>query len=324
MSEVYALDRLGEIFARTECLHVDWARAGGILAEMGVTTVTSGVCGEVMGGHYTVVNFQPGAKRATALLSELVPGRGAGPVGAPTDFPFLETLLRRRHMRSPLGIRPELWRGLPDVEAQMEGGVQADLLRLQQRGVEGTAKLTEAYVTEHRGSQYVAKQPLSYRGETDVSMPFADRALLNYATALSPSAKLLNSLNREMLRKHAPEPCSHSTAATLVPASWPIAAQETSRFTRRLYEHGRWRLNSLTRGVVPHPQFGWWEYGFLRDGTVLNAMLDDLRADLWDKAAVRSRIAANTNRTGANAWRSETSLLAQQLVRMTSIDLMLR
>jgi hypothetical protein len=67
------------------------------------------------------------------------------------------------------------------------------------------------------------------------------------------------------------------------------------------------------------PPVGWWDWEFLRNGVTLNAIVDDLEVDLWDRKALRQRIAnLQVNRA------ESIGQLMQRLFIIYTADLMLR
>jgi len=180
-------------------------------------------------------------------------------------------------------------------------------------------ELVEAFVTEQRGTQYINAQILSCRANLDVTMPYTDRALLALSTRIPVKTKIHNTLNRAMLARHVPGLLRFPCSATLVPARAPVVAQELSRLVRRKLDDSRWRLYFSSRGRLPQPRLGWGNFEFLRTGRVLNALADDLRADVWDRRAIRDRIAAVTPLES----RGSVHRLSFQLMRIYAVDRML-
>jgi asparagine synthetase B (glutamine-hydrolysing) len=322
-AEAFALDHLERAFARTESLDGQWAQASQTLADMGVGCITCGLYGEIIGGHHGFIRLLRGYKQLTATAAELAPRLGA-PSRQVADMGLLASLLSKRYHRKPLCVRRELWAEHPSMLDEMLAEVRTDLARLAERGVRGNDALAEAFMTEHRHSQYAASQIRSCRANVDIAMLFADHECMRIATAVPLHTKFVNRVDRAMLKAYAPQLARYPTAATLVPAGWPTISQEASRLVRRTYERGRWRLHSATRGSVPAPHFGWWDFEFLRDGKLFHTILDDLRLDIWDKQAVARRIDANSRNVATMNWRSESSLLIQDMLRMASVDMMLR
>jgi hypothetical protein len=205
-------------------------------------------------------------------------------------------------------VKPDIWGNIDELQKSMNGDIENSLKRFIDRGVQTSDQLVEAFITEHRGSQYINAQMLSCRAYLDVSIPFADKDFFTQASRIPITAKLHNALNRRVLRQNDPEILRFPTAAAPVPASMPILIQELSRLLRHLVEK-RVRL----------PPVGWWDWEFLRSGATLNAIVDDLELDLWNKNAIRQRVAA------LQGDKSESiGQLMQRLLIIYTVDLMLR
>ena len=287
-----------------------------MLAEAGVSSVSAGVYGEVLGGHYGPSMVLGGTRKMAAVAAGLL-GRS---VGSPNGHHAARDFLFTRRAAKPWYLAPAAWGGMADPAASVNADIEAALRRLERRGVATGDELVEAFVTEQRGTQYINAQILSCRAEVDIAMPYTDRELLALSTRIPVKTKIHNTLNRAMLGRHVPALLRFRCAATLVPARAPVVAQELSRLVRRQMDDYRWRLYFATRGRVGPPRFGWGNFEFLRTGRVLNAIAEDLRAELWDRRAIRQRIAEVTRlENGGSVHR-----LSFQLMRLYSVDLMLR
>ena len=314
---IYDLGALERGFARVEnVLFPHWHRAGAVLGEAGVSSVSAGVYGEVLGGHYGPSMVLGGTRKMAAVAAGLL-GRSVGSANghhAARDFLFT------RRAAKPWYLAPAAWDGVPDPAASVNADIEAALRRLEHRGVATGDELVEAFVTEQRGTQYINAQLLSCRADVDVALPYTDRELLALSTRIPVKTKIHNTLNRAMLGRHVPALLRFRCAATLVPAGAPVIAQELSRLVRRQMDDYRWRLYFATRGRVGPPRFGWGNFEFLRSGRVLNAIADDLRAELWDRRAIRQRISDVTRlENGGSVHR-----LSFQLMRIYTVDLMVR
>ena len=314
---LYDLDALERGFARTEnVMFPHWHRAGNVLAAAGVESVSAGVYGEVLGGHYGPAMVLGGRRKIAAVAAGLL-GRS---VGTRNGQRAARDLLLARRVAKPWYLAPAAWDGVPDPPASLNGDIEAALDRLERRGVVTGDELVEAFVTEQRGTQYINAQILSCRAELDVTMPFTDRDLLALATRIPVRTKIHNTLNRDMLRRYVPALLRYPSSAALVPAGAPVVAQELTRFVRKQVDDGRWRLYFASRGRVPQPRLGWGNFEFLRDGRALRALADDLRADLWNRRAIADRITAATRLEN----RGSVHRLSFQLMRIYTVDLMVR
>jgi hypothetical protein len=298
----------------------EWHWAGQVLADLGVRSVSAGVYGEGLGGHYGATMLVNGAHKIPVLTAQLLGWPHHFGLSTHTD---VCDFLRLRHLVKPWHVQEMLWDGM-DLQDAMNADIEATLVRFKERGIASSHQLIEAFITEHRGSQYVNSQLLSCRASLDVSIPFGDRNFFTLASRIPLMAKIHHSLNREMLRQHDPHLLRFSTAATLIPAAWPIVLQEASRLIRYLGEKTHWRLHFATSGRIQPPHMGWWYWEFLRDGAVLNALVDDLQCDFWNKSAMRERIRAIGRQGLRRETYSLTATLLQHLLKDYHVDLMLR
>ncbi len=180
--------------------------------------------------------------------------------------------------------------------------------------------MVEAFVTEHRNSQYINAQLLSCRAALDVANPFADRELFILATRIPMSAKIHNALNRAMLRKHAPDLLRFPMGATLVAARAPLLAQEASRLLRKGVASVRWTLHFASGGRLAPPGLSWVNFEFLRSGRSLHALTDDLECPIWNREAIRERI----RRSATGDRQRPMHGLSDQLLKVYTLDLLLR
>jgi hypothetical protein len=231
-------------------------------------------------------------------------------------------LLRIRNLVNLWYVKEDFWKGAPELVDAINDDIGISLQRLRDRGV-SEPRLIEAYITEHRGAQFITSQLLSSRAYVDVALPFADHDLLRLVTQLPSSIKVHNALNKRMLSRHAPKLLRFPTGATLVRASMPTLIQESSRLTRHVIEDLRWKLHFKTHGFFDHPHFDWFSWEFLRDGRALAAIADDLRCSFWHKDAIRKRIETLKREQGMDPL-SRASYLSRSLLKMYTVDMMLR
>ena len=216
----YDPDGLRNAFKRVEsAVFPHWLRAGNVLETMGTTAVTAGVYGEILGGHYGAAMVRSGALGKAVEVAKAAAGHSAaGANGTP------EAVLERLRPGS-LGVE---WcledTFVADQRARLleiGEGIETDLTRLAARGVVGSSRLLEAYISEHRGSQYINAQLLSCRAAVDVALPFADAETLLFTSRVPLESKIHNRLNRSILQRHAPELLAFPTAATFAATNAP-------------------------------------------------------------------------------------------------------
>jgi len=296
-----------------------WHRAGRIAASGGHRVVTAGVYGEVLGGHYgRAMLLQRGAK-IREVLRGLFRGHKRPADASPSDLAALKQFLRLDTLDRPWPMLEDWWRAEQVGLDQVNADIEHDVSRLTHRGVHAIDQLIEAYVSEHRGSQYINAQVRSCRAYTDVSLPFAERALLEAVSAIPLGLKIHNRINQKLLRQFAPALLRYPLAATLAAARRPLMVQEASRFVRKGLELGQSRAHVASGGRIGLPHLSWVNFDFLRGGVELRAVINDLRSDLWDKPAMLARVA----QLGRDASLSPHSM-ADQLMKVYTIDLALR
>ena len=304
-------------FERTEtAIFPHWLRAGGLLADMGITCVTAGVYGEILGGHYGPSMLAGSRRKIAAVAAGLlgIERRGARE-GERTAREYLRTPSFGHHWYLDRDFEASMER----PREQLDEAVDEALDRLRSRGVETEVGLVEAYVSEHRGAQYINAQIRSCRASTDVAVPFAGEELFVYSTRLPLVAKIHNSINRRVLAQHAPSLLREPMAATLVPAGWPLLLQEASRFGRKLYEAGHLSLHHLSGERIPRPRLGWMNFDFIRNSQELQALADDLRSDIWDREAIQKQIKALPQEDAARVHP-----VFDQFAKVYTTDLLLR
>jgi hypothetical protein len=283
-------DVLRQGFERTEnVVFPHWHHAGQILAEGGMECAMAGVYGEVMGGHYGPAMMAGTRGKIRAVGGTLLgfPPSEQDPDGA-TAAEFLRVPAFGHHWY----LDREWEQSLDRPRERMNADIEMALNRLDKRGVRGEITRVEAFVSEHRGTQYINAQLLSCRARLDVALPYAGEQLLTLASRIPLSVKIHNALNREMLARHSPRLLKYPMAATLVPAGAPLLLQEASRFGRRSYESVMSRLSDVSQGRIPRPRLGWVDFRFLRDSQRFERLAQSLRSDIWDREGIERRVRA--------------------------------
>ena len=269
-----------------------WLRAGRLAHSMGERVVTSGVFGEVVGGHYGRGMLLTGSHKIRAVASSLVGSKRPARAATASELALMADWLRVGVLRRPWVVREEWWRAADVRVEHWDADVRRDIARLQARGVETLDQLVEAYVAEHRGAQYINAQLRAARRYVDVTGPLAERRVLEWATRLPLNAKIHNRANRAALARFSPELLRFPMAATLADAKWPLVVQEASRLVRKSFEVGRQVWQGVIGATVVGPRLSWVNFDFLRRGRELEVLLADLKGDLWDRAAIAGHIQA--------------------------------
>lgn len=299
--EIFDLNTLKMGFSRTETVFFSaWHRAALVLSASGADCVSSGVFGECLGGHYGKTMFFHGAQK---VFNFLLQG-----LGQDSSMASIFDALKVQSLVKPSLVHSEVFGNINELQNAMNDDIESSLKRFITRGIQTPDQLVEAFITEHRASQHISSQMLSCRAYLDVSIPFSDRDFFTLVSRIPITSKLHNALNRRMLQQHFPKVLKVPTAAAPISAAMPIWAQELSRLVRRIVEE---RINL--------PPMSWYDWEFLRNGVVLNNIVDDMELDLWDKNIIRQRIAGLQERKAASI-----GPLMQLLLIAWTVDLMLR
>jgi hypothetical protein len=328
---MFDLERIKRGFERSEtALFPEWLYAGMNLRAMNMKSVSAGVYGEILGGHYGIPMLLRGRQRAFSSGAILL--QQCFRLTTKQSGSDVETFLQ---LRNPLVVSPELQlcelvkpRYLSNgfcgesthVLEAINEDISSDVQRLQKRGVTDNGQLIEAFITEHRGTQYICAQMLNCRATVDVTLPYANRTLLRFVSQIPLPVKFNNAMNRAMIQKFAPHLLRYPTAAMLIPAGYPIVFQEATRFCRRILNQAFWRSYFLSCGRVGPLRTGWVNFEYLRGSQELVDLVNDLRCNFWDKSTLNVWL-SNAARF---EYRHPMLLLLQPLFRVYTVDLMLR
>lgn len=279
-------DWLAARFARTEtAVFPHWHRAAEVLGDAGYRTAATGIFGGVIGGHNGPGMVLGGAAKVAAVARDLVaPRLGSRRIPPETAAEWL----RPRSFGRPWYLTQEWWGEAGDVVSSLRASVERELATYRERGIERGEALVEAFVTEHRGSQYIGMQPRSFRANLSGAQPFVESDLLRLATGLPLSTKIHNRIHQRMLLDQYPELAAYPLAAVLVAARRPILLQESSRLARRIGEQLSQRVRRvLGAGPLP-PRLSWVNFEFLRSSDRVKPLIESLRLPWWNRAALHA------------------------------------
>lgn len=297
-----------------------WHRSAHVLSELGIDCAMAGVFGEILGGHYGRTMAARGFEKVPALLRAWTSGGDEVNGDNPVDTAWRVLRLEGEGELQHWYLADEFDRSVPRKRERINKEIRSALNRLRARGIRRPSRLVEACISEHRGSQYIAGQTVSLRTAVDVALPFADRELLRLASRIPARRKVHNAVNRAMLERLDSPLLDHPMAATLVPASAPMPIQEASRAARKLWETAGWRSYFASGRRIGPPGLSWVNFEFLRDGQALHDLVDDLEADIWDRDALRDRVAA----VRSGRYPERLHPLFDQLGQVATVDLLLR
>jgi hypothetical protein len=323
-SSMYDLEALQRGFDRAEnVVHPFWHRAGVRLSEAGVDCVSAGIFGEVIGGHHGIVYIVGGWDRNRFIAQRLFGCRSKIASKDKTDSPDVYKLLCARDFKKPWYVRSEYWNAIPNINEEINADIEKSIHRYKRRGINYAHQLLEAWTAEYIGAQSWGTQLLSCRAHLNIAIPLGDQELFCLASQIPISLKIPNIITRALVQDHAPELLHFPTAATLVPAEFPITVQEISRLIRQVITTASWKTTVATRCLLRPKFFGWDNFEFLRDGKAFNAVVDNLKSNIVDKSAILERI----NKLSSIKWEQSADYMQAfnyVMMKIYSTDLMLR
>lgn len=313
-AESFDVGQLQQGFNRTELvIFPHWHIAGKRLANQGLDYVTAGVYGEVLGGHYGSAMLLSGWGKAVAVGSQIFKNA--------TNSIDLKNHLGLKKINKPWQLKNTLWKNIENPIRVINEDLEFSMQRLTDRGIKNSENLIEAFIAEHRATQLINSQILSCRASLDIALPFCDQELLDFSWKVPMAQKTQNALTRDLLRLIAPDLLDYPTAATLLPAYFPILFQEASRALRVLLEEAQYKLTHATAGHINAPSWSWLNNEFLRTGSALTNILDDLRCDFWDMEALAQGIKTPEK---FEPGKYTMNNLLNRFLKIYSVDLMLR
>lgn len=300
-----------------------WGSSARVLAEEGVTCISAGVFGEILGGHYGRAMAMSGWTRMRWMARQLFFGPGnprdLGTVTRAKGGDIRELLVRGVDTVGRF-FDDDFWKDGEDRTEAFADAVEKQLARLRRRGVTYPERLAEAYLFEHRGAQFINAQLRTARTETSVAVPFAHRRLLELSGRIPIHVKFHNRLNRRMLAQMAPALLDHPTAAVLVRASAPVELQEASRVVRKAWDESRRWLHDASGRRLPAPRQSWIDFSFLTGSDQMRELARDFRWEGWNRGSIH-RLA---DAICAGTWRGELHEPVLQLLKLYTLELELR
>lgn len=292
--EIADLQITAETFERSleSCGHAlfpHWRASAEHAQAQGRNSISAGIYGGVLGGHYSVPSVANGAAaQFRSLVKYLYLSKGPSITG--------QVAVDAAHARLFRGSFIPWWCLKDTVQEEMRSfvvgdtsaDIRAELERLLGVGVETLEGLVEAFQVGQRGRQYMNAQLGICRSVLPIINPFSNADLVTTACGLPLPEKIHNQINRRILRHMSPSLLRYPMAATLVPAGWPVGLQEVSRGVRKALESARWKLYKFRKTEAGYrPNMGWVNFEYLRKQTLFHELIDSLEADFWDKVNMR-------------------------------------
>lgn len=303
--------------SRTESLSFPhWLLAGErCKSDYGVSAVFSGVLGEILGGHYGPAMLGSSFKRGKTLLEQLLTPRQ----GRKSDWAVdpRQILLRAAPLTPAWYLAPDLAALVAKEVAHENDAIEVEILRHKARGVADPSAIVEAFISEHRGAQYIAAQMRSSRTLSDVRVPFGAPRLYRFASKLPLQYRVHNRMNQKLLKDVAPQLLQFPMAATLVSAGAPILVQEASRFVRVARDRVLDRATRSGGRGQPRPSIGWVNFNFLRHSSPFRELVDTIESDFFNKKAL---IRAVDDLQGPNHSNVPPHSLFDQMMKIVTLD----
>lgn len=262
------------------CIFPVWYIAGQRAQEIYNSPLSSGVLGELLGGHYGLLSMGSRLQKVLAAAS-LLPGKLI-----PNDQ-FSTALERFTTPAANHWFLSEEGHNLLSNHAETTKTMMRNRLNTAYGDTGDWQSAIETFNMEHRARQYIFKQALAASSTSGYIAPFADDTLADMVRLIPFDNRVHNKLNKKILKETNPNLLDYSMAATLVPAKYPILFQELSRGVRILLENGRKILGKS------QPRLGWFNYEHLYQTKILQEIIDSLSLGLWDKQKMRNTIELN-------------------------------
>jgi hypothetical protein len=279
---------LDELLDTSDTILFPWWRfAGPRLLGAGADVAFTGLLGEVLGGHYTVLG-RGRLRRAEEVFRRSVLG-STGQKLSP------EAGLRRvlaadyRERKIPFIKMDAMSSFAAAAQAGIVRDVEEVVGRFLRRGIGDAGRMVEAYNTEYRALDHFCQQPVTLHAHLDVATPLGYRPLVEAILAVPMPRRIHNSLSRTLLRRFQPELLEVPLAASpFVPASAPILIQEGGRVVRRLVDIGSRQAYLRSAGRIGKMRrYGWMDFERdVRAGDFLEAWRDSLTWDGLDRVAI--------------------------------------
>lgn len=261
------------------CVFPIWYLASINIQKDSSVPISSGVLGELLGGHYGILSL--GSKRnkiskAVQGLLNIHQSRATYDSALenfftpPTNFWFTSKAFQIFLNEQSEETKNRSWQTFKKLEKSTES---VDLA-------------IEQFNMEHRARQYILKQAQGAKSTSGYCAPFADARLVKGVQKIPFHKRVHNKLNRELLGKSSPNLINYPMAATLVSAKRPIIIQEASRVVRVVKE----KIASTQGKSIP---LGWFNYDHLYESTCLQDIVNTLKSDIWDLERMQTTLKNN-------------------------------
>ncbi|MDD3731075.1 MAG: hypothetical protein PHU88_01725 [candidate division Zixibacteria bacterium] len=252
-----------------------------------IESVSAGIIGENIGGHFGSPTILSGWKKIASTLTSMLKAPSFHSPKNPRETENLLEVTTYFHQSPydiPWYIKAEIWQErFSSIHEQVNGDIEQTMNRYVQRGIETREAIIEAFLTEHLGSKYWATQLHSAATFKPILAPFGHRSLIDYSSRVPYEFKITNTLTQAIIKRLYPRLLEFPTAAVLCKAKNSILLQESSRIVRKASEQGLKVTSRLIRGKTPQFRLGWLNFDFLEQKPVVHELIHGLSSPLWDK-----------------------------------------
>lgn len=265
------------------CVFPIWYTSSTLISLMKNGPISSGVLGELFGGHYGLLSI---GNRAQKFLSAI----------SIVD----ESLLSQRKITEKIkqfsAPHAEHWFLNPSYNALFQEIAPATKSKMLSKLLElrseegGWQEGLESFNMQHRARQYIVKQAQAASSTTGYILPFGDDELTKIVKAIPFKHRIHNRLNKLILSSKSPDLLRAPMAATLIGARYPIILQELSRVVRILLEESAKGL-----GLSP-PRLGWFNYEHIYQSDTFQELVTSLKHEMWDRKRMLETISKNISR----------------------------
>jgi len=268
------------------CLFPYWYRSSEHISRDVEKPISSGVLGELIGGHYGVSSTGSRINKFKSLFSVLLKVKPPAPQNTFTteELQYI--------FKSLTSVPKDLWylttkhkKELPKLAEKHAERVNALLKHYDPEQVLGPQQVFERFNMEHRARQYILNQSRTSIPFGGYRIPFAQYELVKFALNTAFETRIHNGLNKEVIRRTNKKLLEYPMAATLVNAGSPIILQEFSRVVRIVAEIIRSKLGKSRM------RLGWNNFEFLqKDHPLFEQIVNSLKLTIWDYDALKHNI----------------------------------
>ncbi len=235
----FGTERFSSYLRKNEsAMFTHWHPAG-LNAAQSDLLMTAGTFGEVLGGHYGILNTLRGKKKYASLLMHTI---GAGSLFDSVfnlhDKDKVINYLKMSNYKVFWFLQRQAVDNLLSKNLVEESNNRLVSLfqNYEEQGMIDAQAMFERFYTEHRGGQYINRQLTNSVHEYRFRNIFTNRDLLQAISSIPFHRRAHNKVNKEIIKKLRPKLLDFPMAATLANARRPLLIQEGSRALRKLVE----------------------------------------------------------------------------------------